>query len=146
MGIRRYPEGDYGSAFGYLNKAARVGDASAHSQLARMFMNGHGVGKDKKKAVYHLEEAAIAGHPTARHNLGAIEWNNGSMERALKHFIIAANLGDDNSVDMLKHGYLEGVLSKEDFAAALRAHQAAVDATKSPQRDAAEKARGEGIK
>eukprot|EP00985_Skeletonema_marinoi_P014022 scaffold7025_cov225-Skeletonema_marinoi.AAC.1 len=29
-------------------------------------------------------------------------------------------------------------VSKDDFAAALRAHQAAVDATKSPQREAAE--------
>jgi hypothetical protein len=30
-----------------------------------------------------------------------------------------------------------GVVSKEDYAAALRGHQAAVDATKSEQRDAA---------
>jgi len=30
-----------------------------------------------------------------------------------------------------------GRVSKDDFAAALRAHQAAVDATKSPQREAA---------
>ena len=30
-------------------------------------------------------------------------------------------------------------MSKEDFAVALRAHHAAVDATKSPQRDAAAK-------
>ncbi len=32
----------------------------------------------------------------------------------------------------------EGLVSKEEFAAALRAHQAAVDATKSPQREEAE--------
>ena len=32
------------------------------------------------------------------------------------------------------------MISKEDFAAALRAHQAAVDATKSPQREEAEAA------
>ncbi len=35
-----------------------------------------------------------------------------------------------------KNGYANGVLSKEDFAAALRAHQAVVDAMKSPQREA----------
>ena len=34
--------------------------------------------------------------------------------------------------------YKAGKLSKANFAAALRAHQAAVDATKSPQRDEAE--------
>jgi hypothetical protein len=31
-----------------------------------------------------------------------------------------------------------GFVSKEDFAAALRGHQAAVDATKSPQREKGE--------
>jgi hypothetical protein len=33
--------------------------------------------------------------------------------------------------------YVKGDVDKEDFAAALRAHQAAVDATKSPQREVA---------
>jgi TPR repeat protein len=60
-------------------------------------------------------------------------------ERAVKHFIIAANLGDGNSVRKLKDFYVHGKVSKEEFAAALRAHQAAVDATKSPQREVAAK-------
>eukprot|EP00984_Skeletonema_dohrnii_P025343 scaffold14465_cov77-Skeletonema_dohrnii-CCMP3373.AAC.5 len=145
-GIRRHVEGDYGSALEYLTKAARLGDIEALNCLSAMYLKGKGVEKDEKMAVYHLEEAAIAGHPTARFNLGSIEWNNGRKERAMKHYIIAAKLGDDDSVGKLKKGYLEGVLSKEDFAAALRAHQAAVDATKSPQRDAAEKAWRGGIK
>ena len=34
--------------------------------------------------------------------------------------------------------YKKGLFKKEDLGAALRAHQAAVDATKSPQRDVAE--------
>ena len=55
----------------------------------------------------------------------------------MKHFIIAANLGHDDSIQMLKRCYKHGLVSKDEFAAALRAHQAAVDATKSPQRDAA---------
>jgi len=37
----------------------------------------------------------------------------------------------------LKESYPDGLVSKEDFAAALRAYQAALDATKSPQRDKA---------
>mmetsp|Transcript_10877 Transcript_10877/g.16069 ORF Transcript_10877/g.16069 Transcript_10877/m.16069 type:complete len:323 (+) Transcript_10877:97-1065(+) len=145
-GIRRYDEGDYGSAFEYLSKAAELGDADAHYQLSVMYLDGKGVEKDEKMAVYHWEESAIAGHPTARYNIGAIEWNNGSKERAVKHYIIAANHGNTKSVEMLKQGYKEGSVSKEDFAAALRAHQAAVDATKSPQREAAEKAEGGNIK
>jgi len=37
-----------------------------------------------------------------------------------------------------------GEVSKEEFAAALRAHQAAVHATKSPQREAAEECKATG--
>eukprot|EP00984_Skeletonema_dohrnii_P012196 scaffold4924_cov84-Skeletonema_dohrnii-CCMP3373.AAC.3 len=148
VGIRRHDEGDYGSAFDYLSKAAGLGDIEALYRLSAMYLEGEGVEKDRKKAVYYMEEAAIAGHPEARYNLGVIEWNNGRKERAVKHWIIAANQGHDKSVEVeiLKRGYTEGLVSKGDFAAALRAHQAAVDAMKSPQREAAEKAEGENIK
>ena len=40
-------------------------------------------------------------------------------------------------MEQLKSCFRGGLVSKEDFAAALRAHQAAVDATKSPQREEA---------
>ena len=56
----------------------------------------------------------------------------------MKHWIIAANLGYDDSIKMLMKAFESGMISKDDLAAALRAHQAAVDATKSPQRKAAE--------
>eukprot|EP00984_Skeletonema_dohrnii_P029816 scaffold20707_cov78-Skeletonema_dohrnii-CCMP3373.AAC.1 len=137
VGIQRCKRGEFMRAFEFLTKAAGLGDARAHYQLSLMYLKGKGVEKDAQKEVYHLEEAAIAGHPTARFNLGSIEWNDGRVERAVKHWIIAAKLGEANSMEILKKGYLEGVLSKEDFAAALRAHQAAVDAMKSPQREAA---------
>ena len=56
----------------------------------------------------------------------------------MKHFIIAAKLGDDGALEKVKKGFSIGIVSKEDFEAALRGHQAAVDATKSAQRAAAE--------
>jgi len=59
----------------------------------------------------------------------------------VKHWIIAANLGCGVSIERLKFCYKHGVVSKEDFAAALRSHQAAVDATKTPQREALEESR-----
>eukprot|EP00577_Skeletonema_sp_RCC1716_P020426 CAMPEP_0113429262 /NCGR_PEP_ID=MMETSP0013_2-20120614/32349_1 /TAXON_ID=2843 ORGANISM="Skeletonema costatum, Strain 1716" /NCGR_SAMPLE_ID=MMETSP0013_2 /ASSEMBLY_ACC=CAM_ASM_000158 /LENGTH=303 /DNA_ID=CAMNT_0000317959 /DNA_START=31 /DNA_END=942 /DNA_ORIENTATION=- /assembly_acc=CAM_ASM_000158 len=138
MGKNRYFEGDYKSAFKYFSKAAGLGDAEAHYLLSVMYRKGDNVEKDEKKEVYHLEEAAIGGHPYARHNLGCREWENGRMDRAIKHYIIAAKLGHDRSLEVVKKNYTNGYVSKEDFAAALRAHQAAVDATKSPQREAAE--------
>eukprot|EP00984_Skeletonema_dohrnii_P010169 scaffold3956_cov78-Skeletonema_dohrnii-CCMP3373.AAC.1 len=90
--------------------------------------------------IYHLEEAAIGGHPIARNNIGVIEMRCGRLRRALKHYIIAAKLGNDASLENLKSRYREGLVSREDFAAALRGHQAAVSATKSPQREMAETA------
>jgi len=140
MGMHYYNKGDYKSAFEYLSKAAGLGDADAHCSLSDMYQEGQGVQKDEKKQVYHLEEAAIGGHTIARHNLGCKEWENGRPERAMKHFIIAANMGYDKSLDNLREAYRKGkgYVSKQDFAATLCAHQAAVDATKSPQRDEAE--------
>ena len=48
-----------------------------------------------------------------------------------------AKLGNDDSLTNVKDLYKAGRVSKEDFAAALRGYQAAIEATKSPQRDEA---------
>jgi hypothetical protein len=138
MGNQRFAEGDYEGAFKCWTTAAQLGDAIAHYQLSVMYREGHGVENDKKKELHHLTEAATSGHPNARYNLACCEETMDRIERAVKHWIIAANLGHDDSIKSLKLCYGNGEVSKEDFAAALRAHQAAVDATKSPQREAAE--------
>jgi len=144
FGTARNNEGDYSSANEYWTKAAELGDFDSHFALAVSYRYGQGVEKDKKREYFHLEVAAIGGHAMARHNLGCNEASIGKIEKANKHFIIAANLGYDKSIQSLKLYYQVGVVSKEDFAAALRAHQAAVNATKSPQREAAEEAKQSG--
>jgi TPR repeat protein len=137
MGVRRYEAGDYDGAFAYVNKAAVLGDAGAHYQLSMFYHEGQGVEKDVKKEVYHLEQAAIGGHATARYNLAIFDLNIDRGDRAMKHWIIAAKLGHDVALNAVKDSFRVGLVSKEDFASALRAHQAAVEATKSPQREAA---------
>ena len=138
-GGERYEQGKYICAFEYLSKAAKLGDIDAHYKLAELYSEGTGVEKDFGKKMYHLEEAAIGGHSRARYNLGVYELNNYSNpERTVKHLIISATLGDDHAIKMLMGVFKTGLVSKEDLAAALRAHHAAVDATKSPQREAAE--------
>ena len=139
LGTQCVDEGDFKGAFKYWTRAGELGDVEAHYKLSILYQLGQGdVEKDEKKEVYHLEQAAIGGHPEARNNLGAIEMDNGRYERALKHWMIATNLGCDLSLANLKRFYGRGIVSKDDFAAALRAHHAAVGATKSPQREAAE--------
>ena len=138
LGNRRLKEGNHESAVEYWINAAELGDAGAHYHLHVAYRDGVGVEKDMKKSIYHVEQAAIGGHPEARHNLAYEEYRNGRIERAVKHLTIAANLGLDEALRMLRECYKGGRVTKEDFAAALRAHKAAVDATKSPQREEAE--------
>ena len=138
-GSKHYVKGDYKSAFEYYTKAAELGDALAHHMLADMYHGEEGVEKDEAKKVHHAEEAAIGGHPDARYNLGVHEWNNNdNAERAVKHWIIAATLGDNGSITELIDVFKEGFVEKEILTATFRAHKAAVDATKSPERKAAE--------
>ena len=139
MGSIYRDEGDYDHAFKYLTRAAELGDAHAHYNLSGFYWEGLGIEKDENKVIYHLEEAAIAGHPNARHYLGAYEGMNGRFERAVRHYIIAANLGLEDAIKALKDCYKNGDICKDEYARALRSYQAAVDATKSPQREAAAK-------
>jgi TPR repeat protein len=57
-----------------------------------------GGGGELKKAKIHYEAAAMAGHEAARCNLGTMEAQSGNMERAVKHFKIAASAGDYNAM------------------------------------------------
>ena len=141
MGKRYYAENEYGKALKYFTKAAGMGDLEAHCCLGDSYRTGEGVEKDMKKAVYHWEKAATGGHPDARHNLANYDIMNGRPDRAAKHNIIAANLGCDMSLKPIKDLFVEGVVSKDEYAAALRGYQAAVDATKSAEREKAEEAK-----
>lgn len=58
----------------------------------------------------------------------------------MKHFIIAANLGDEDSVKALWEHFSHGNIAKEDLEATLRTHKAATDATKSHEREMVEDA------
>ncbi len=131
-------EGDYKGAFENWTKAAALGDMMSHFNISNLYAEGKGVEKDEKKKIYHLEEAAIGGHPDARFNLGCEEYKAGKIERAMKHYIIAAKLGEDDALQNVKDGFRGGFVTKEDYEYTLREHQAAVDATKSKQRDGAD--------
>ena len=138
-GWKQRQEGEYSSACAYFTKAAELGDADAHYRLAIMYNEGEGVEKDKGKYIHHLEEAVIGGHPYARYNLGVHENNNGNVERAVKHWIISATQGLDDAIKVLMKAFKQGFVEKDLLASTLRAHKAAVDATNSPQREAAGK-------
>ena len=137
-GRHQNKKGYYSKAFMCFSKSAELGHADAYYRLAWLYQRGHGVEKDEGNYIHHLEEAAIGGHPRARVLLGIHEYNKNNLNRAVKHWIIAARQGDDESIKALMQGFKEGYVEKEVLAAAFRAHKVAVDATKSPERIEAE--------
>jgi TPR repeat protein len=132
-------KGDTKGAFEYLQKAAELGDANAQYNLSVMYREGSDVGVETnaKKRMYYLEEAAIQGHLEARYMLGVEELVECRFERAVKHLTIAANLGFKHAMTTLMklYGLGKNYVNKDELEATLRANQAALDATKSTQRD-----------
>ena len=59
------------------------------------------------------------------------------MDRAIKHFMIAAAGGSDPSLKAIKLLYTTGHATKDDYAKALKAYQAYLDEVKSDDRDKA---------
>ena len=145
QGSNQYDKGYYSRAFKYWSKAAELGSTEAHYELAGLYHSGEGVKKEWEKGIHLLEKAAIGGHPEARYSLGCYEWNIGqewnnvgNFKRAVKHWIIAAKQGDDDAIKKVLNAFRSGRISKEELTTTLRAHKAAVDATKSPQREEAQ--------
>ena len=56
--------------------------------------------------------------------------------------MIAAKFGHDDALKMVKDGFREGDVTKEDFKKTLREHKASQDETKIDQRDRGRAARG----
>ena len=140
-GGKQHSEENHIGALHYYTKAAELGVAGAYYRLGLMHLFAEGVEKDEEKGKYLLEEAAIGGHPKARFELGLLEIKKKyvkNVERAIKHWLISAAQGEANSIKPLMEAFKQGFLRKDDLASALRANQAAVDATKSAQRKAAE--------
>jgi len=143
MAKEHYHKGDYGKALAYLTKAAELGEMAAHFCLGDLYYKGRGVEKDMTKAIHHLEKAAIGGHPDARVLLSDYEEGKGRPKRAAKHLIINANLGCEPSLKFVKDFFVQGVVSKEEYAAALRGYQAAANETKSAEREKGEHISGQ---
>ena len=120
------------------SRAAKLGSVEANHSIAVAYYNGDGIAKDEEKALHHLKIAAIGGHELARHILGKYEGHKGQHERAMKHFMIAAKAGYNDSLNSVGEGYKEGLVTKDEYASTLRAHKESQDEMKSEQRSKSE--------
>ena len=142
-GVRGFPQ-DYDKAMELWLRAGELGCATAYQNLADDYYHGRGVERDEKKAKYYYELAAMGGNLKARHRLACMEMHVGNTDQGVKHFMIAAGAGYDDSLDYVRRSFMLRVATKDDFEKALRAHKEANDEMKSDQRDAAVSARDTG--
>ena len=137
-----YVDGEYGmprdhqKANELFLKAGELGCAEAYSRLGYSFSNGRGMEIDKKKAKHYYELAAMRGDVEARHNLSVLEGKAGNMDRAYKHFVIAAKAGHPESLDVVKRGFTKGFVTKEEYESTLRAYHERQTEMKSKAREA----------
>ena len=119
-------------------RAGELGCSEGYCNLGYAYSNGEGVEANKKKAKHYYELAAMDGDFLARRNLGKVEVENGNVDRGYKHFILSARAGDEDSLEQVKNGLMDGIVTKDEYANTLRAYQSRHDETKSVMRDKAE--------
>ena len=123
-------------ALKWMKKAADLGHPDAHHIIANAYYEGqHGVDIDMNKAIHHWKLAAIGGHEGARLNLGSMDYNDDNIDRAMKHYIIAAKSGMNEALKEVREGYKDGHVTKDKYANTLRAFQVSVNEMKSVERD-----------
>ena len=118
-------------------QAGELGNAASYFNIGTYFNIGEGVERDDKKADHYYELAAMGGCVNARHNLGCSEYEKSNYDRAIKHFMIAAGGGENDSAKSIQQLYMDGGATKDDYTNALREYQAYLDEIRSEQRDIA---------
>ena len=137
LGLQR----DMRRAVELWKEAAELGSIEAVHSLGVAYCRGDGVEKDKDKGAEYYRKAAMQGNVESRFQLGYYEERRGNYGRAVRHFLISAKMGDNKSIEIIKHAFTAGVATKEQYAQALRGYQYAVEEMKSPERDEAKKRR-----
>ena len=145
---RKYVHGngvqkDVQRAVELYNEAAELGSLEALFDLGVLYDRGYGVQEDKVRAVQFLTKAAMQGHVESRNNLGCYEGGKGNDDRAVRHLLISAKMGNENSVETIKNVFMAGDATKEQYVEALRGYQDAVEEMKSQDRDEAKRLQGD---
>ena len=140
---QKYYQGELGlqkdkrKAVDLYTEAVELGSIDALFELGLAYHNGQGVRQDMAKAVELYDKAAMQGNVESRHNLGNHEWRKGNYDRAVRHYLISAKMGCEDSLENIKRMLTGGDATKEQYAEALRGYQHAVEETKSAQREEA---------
>jgi hypothetical protein len=113
-------------------RVAVFGSSVAHCNLGKLCHKGG----DIKKAKFHLEAAAMAGCKLARCINGYMEQLAVNVERAVKHWTIAASAGDYEAMHQLRTFFEQGAISRESIDSTLIAYNNSCAEIRSEARDA----------
>ena len=133
---------DTKKAVGLWEEAAELGSVDALFNLGYAYDRhdrGEVVGQVTLKGVEFYKKAAMRGHVDSRHFLVCFEGKKGNHDRAFRHFMISAKMGDKYSVESIKKMFMGGVATKEQYTQALKGYQEAFDGMKSHDRDEAKR-------
>ena len=120
-------------------EAAELGSIEALFDLGLAYDHGEAVQVDKTKAAEFLKKAAIQGHVMSRYHLGWLEKLRSNDDHAVRHWLISAKMGHDESLEKIKDAVMAGFATKEQYAEALKGYQDAVEEMKSHDRDEAKR-------
>ena len=130
-GVRGLPQ-DRAKAIELWKQAVELGYSDAHYNLGVHYNEGG----DRKKAKFHNEAAAMAGHEVARNWLGCFEFQLGNMGQAIKHWTIAASAGHYSAMFCLNVEFIKGVISRESINSTLTSYNNSCAEMISESRDA----------
>ena len=142
---KKYCHGNFGlqkdmqRAVQLWTEAAKLGSIEALYHLGVEHERGGGVQQDMAEAAEFYTKAALKGDVLSRHNLGFIEAEKGNYERAVKHLLISAKMGYEDSLESIKKIFMAGLATKGQYAEALKGYQYAVEEMKSHDRDEAKR-------
>ena len=120
-GVAAYQANDLPLAFKKFREAATAGHADSQFNLALMYEQGIGVGKNEKEAVVWYGKAASQGNAAAQFNLGVLYENGRGTEvdfaKANEWYRKASAQGDALAIGNLGMLYMRGQGVKENKVA-----------------------------
>mmetsp|Transcript_38821 Transcript_38821/g.68182 ORF Transcript_38821/g.68182 Transcript_38821/m.68182 type:complete len:280 (+) Transcript_38821:81-920(+) len=134
---------DSNEALKWYHLAMDAGNPDSAMALAVMFMIGQGVRQDYNKTVYYFQKASDLGMPEGFAYLAVHHMTEGEVEEGYMNFRRAAMCGSSEGqgsvFKALREGFMDGCITKDEYAFTLRANQAARDEMSSEWRDISNK-------
>ena len=115
VGEHETPKDDLKALDCYI-RAVELGNAVACINIGKCYEEGNGVSVHMERAGLFQQVGALRGDVVARHNIGTLDYNSGNHEIGIRHWKIAAEAGNQDSLNNLKKIYnADGKMPGKEF-------------------------------